>query len=190
MSNNSQLPDWQKMIWLFLRGDLPTAEFEAWVYAQDDLKSWLDSEFYLRILDLDYGDPRQVEELRHQLQIYIEEHFTYGCKCHTWKDVQIIPISYGTRPDIFMAQFETIKRHTPWLKLVSCKSCGQAWYLAADTENDDYHLHRLSASSVEAIGQGNWPDDFKGNEIFWPSQEWLADNGFTSLMEWQKKNNI
>lgn len=188
MNSFSKIPEWQHTLLRFLRDDIPLSDFEQWVYSTEDLKSLLNSDLYLHLLEANYQDKLQVYELRQRLSTWLHNKFPQTCDCLWWKDDQVIPLGFETRTDIFMEKFTRLKRQTPWIDLVRCKSCGQSWYLAIDTIDDDYHFQRLAADDVEKIEKGYWPTFFDNLDAVWPSQEWLEMNGFKSLSDWQTKN--
>jgi hypothetical protein len=57
--------------------------------------------------------------------------------------------------------YETLRERTPWLNLVRCTRCGQRWYVATDTVDDDVYMRRLtSAEAGEILENGVWPKHF------------------------------
>ena len=91
-----------------------------------------------------------------------------GCVCVTWMDHKVVPL--GSETATFLDdEFERILSRTPWLDLVRCRVCGQAWYAATDTVEDDYYFRRLTASEVTAItDRGEWPADYDAFPSVWP----------------------
>lgn len=186
---NPVVPEWAETMWRFLRRDMPTTEFEQWVHITSYLEPLMSPRLYWRILDTNYRDRMEVEALSKDLRAWLESEYPRSCSCLTWMDTQTFPMGGDTTIDHAIEQFEEIKARTPWIDLVRCKECGQAWYLAKDTREDDYHLRRLTESEVQAIGSGIWPTTFDHMEALWPSPEWLSQSGFTSLEEWQRMQN-
>ena len=130
-------------LWRFIRGDMATADFEQWVYETDDLKAWLGNDLYLWCLSVKYHDKWKVWEFRQELQIVLDDLVPRKCRCLTWTDNQKIPIGVANTWTDLTKRFTIIQRRTPWLSLLQCKACGANWYVAMDTDGDDYFLHRL-----------------------------------------------
>jgi hypothetical protein len=62
-----------------------------------------------------------------------------------------------------------LRERTPWIEAVRCRACGQAWYLAVDTCDDDYYLHRLNEDELAAaLQRDEWPPTFDGLKAVWP----------------------
>jgi hypothetical protein len=183
------IPEWQETLWRFVYDNIDTSKFESWAYQAENLETRLNSDLYLRLLETNYQDHLQVYELKKALQTWLESSYPLTCDCLAWKDYQVVPLGYETPIDVFMERFEVLKRRTPWIDVVRCKSCAQLWYLAVDTREDDYHLQRLTAEDLKRIETGSWPSTFDGMEAVWPSPEWLRLNGFQSLAEWQNKES-
>lgn len=156
-------------LWRFARGDAPTPEFERWVYATPDLESFLGAERYLVLISEDYRDALAVHDLRRALPDWLDVLAPRACDCPTWRDDERVPLGYETRPDVFLPLFEVLRERTPWLKAVRCRACGQAWYLAVDTCDDDYYLHRLGEPELSvALRRDEWPTMFDSLEAVWP----------------------
>jgi hypothetical protein len=178
-------------LWKFIRGDFETGEFEQWVYASDELKAWFGNDLYLWCLGVAYHDPHRVWEFRQQLQTVVDGMAPRGCRCITWRNNQKIQLGPGEEWLTIRDQFKTLRRRTPWLSLLQCPTCEEFWYTALDTDGDDYFLHRLDEAGMTAIlEEDRWPEDFDRLPIFWPSASWLQHNGFSSLAEWQAKQNL
>ena len=72
-------------------------------------------------------------------------------------------------PSDLLKRFETVCERTPWLLLGRCRTCGESWYIAVDTVDDDYYFHRLSAEATRRVEhEGTWPTDFDSMENCWP----------------------
>jgi len=173
MNPNSptSIPEWQAILWRFVYDNIAASNFEKWVYAAKELDALLDPDIYLHLLEANYQDRLQVHELKNALEAWLITFYPLACECLKWKDYQVIPLGFETRPDIFMEKFTLLKRQTPWIDLVSCKACAQIWYLATDTRDDNYHIQRLTADDVDKIEKGSWPAVFNNIEAVWPRQE-------------------
>ncbi|MCA9987978.1 MAG: hypothetical protein KDE59_26920 [Anaerolineales bacterium] len=189
-------PAWLVTFWRYLRGDMTPADFAAWVYVTADLERLLPPGLYLQLLETRYQEHLSRYELEKALLVWLEENHPTGCFCLQFRDLQKLPIGSATLfgrelntiPDAFLAGFVVLKRRTPWLELIRCRDCGQAWYLATDSVADDLHLQRLAADETGAIEQDDWPDTFAQLAAVWPDPTWLRYHGYPSLTAWQRQN--
>jgi hypothetical protein len=111
------------------------------------------------------------------------------CECSVWKDMQQVSIGFSTAPaEWFHVIFEVVRRRTPWIELVHCCNCGQAWHVAIDTSDEYYYFFRLDTEQSRQARDGNWPAVFDGWGRVFPDDEWLTRTGYNSLEDWQKKN--
>ena len=76
-----------------------------------------------------------------------------GCICAEWPDRRIIPLGSETA-DFLDDEFVRVRERNPWLHLVHCRSCGQPWYAAVDTVDDDLYFRRVSRPEATAICGG------------------------------------
>lgn len=160
----------QQQFWKFLRGDMPTAEFENWIYNTPELETVFDPDSYLSLISSDYRDAHVVRKVKSAFKSIIEVKFPRKCDCITWKNEQELPLVYATI-NLF-DNYEILLRRTPWLELIRCSSCSTCWYLAIDTVDDDYKFVRLSEVDVDNILKRNkWPSNFDNFENVWPSDE-------------------
>ena len=179
------------VIWRFIRGNLAVNEFEQWVYKTPEIEKLLGNSLYFDLLVCNYQEKGQIWEIKKKLQIAIDRIYLRKCKCITWKDDQKVPISADTGWESISEDFTVLVNRTPWLQLSRCKNCGQYWYVASDTFDDDYYLYRLGDEEAAEITQkGIWPAVFDLMKVAWPDQKWLKVNGYKSLGEWQMKNNV
>ena len=182
-------------LWRFARGDLEPGAFEVWFYPRSDddaLVDMLGRELVSAMLEADYGDPLAVLAIQEMLENQLDSAAPRKCRCLAWRDHQILPIGWdevtgqvGVLEDFF--DHSVVARRTPWLECVECRRCQQAWYLATDSVDDEYHLVRLDAAAVEGIRSGAWPSIFDHWEVVWPTEGWLTYSGFTSLDDWRMK---
>ena len=74
--------------------------------------------------------------------------------------------------------FTSLASRNEWLRLASCNGCGQPWYIAIDTVDDDYYFRRLTAVEVDSImNRSEYPIDFDNFVNVWPlngSQDYQA----------------
>jgi hypothetical protein len=182
-------------LWQFARGDLEPQAFEEWFLARSEdetVQAMLGRELVSALLEADYDDPIAHMEVCEKLENRLDVVAPRQCRCLTWRDHQILPLGWdevtgqaGVLEDFF--DYSLVTRRTPWLECVECRRCQQAWYLATDTADDDYHLVRLDAAAVEGIRRGVWPSIFDQWEVVWPTEDWLTYSGFTSLEDWRLK---
>jgi len=164
----------EETIWSFVRDDMSAEDFERWVYASAQLEEFLGAGTYLDLLSAGYRDKYDIHDLKQRLRKWLEENTRRTCDCITWKKDQIIPLGYETRPDIFLLNFVTLKERNPWLELVRCKECGQDWYIATDTIDDDYYLLRLTEERAnDIVLHDNWPTMFDTLKNVWPDPNYL-----------------
>jgi len=71
------------------------------------------------------------------------------CVCSLWADHQQIGLGSETA-DLLERNFAIEGQRNEWLELVRCIGCGQAWYVAIDTVDDDYYFLRLSTEQLSS----------------------------------------
>ena len=102
------------------------------------------------------------------------------CVCAVWSDRQTIPLGSETA-DLLETDFALERERNPWLRLMACKGCGQPWYVAVDTVDDDYYFLRLAPLAVEAIvDRDTWPVDYDDFVNVWPDR----GEGFRARVSW------
>ncbi len=80
-------------------------------------------------------------------------------------------LAYETA-DLLEKSFALECQRNEWLRLVRCLGCGQAWYVAVDTVDDDYYFLRLSAEQLLSIRERDvWPTDFDDFVNVWPTED-------------------
>jgi hypothetical protein len=181
-------------MWRFVRGNEPERDFESWLYANHEdaeLETLLGKDLVQAALATDYGDVRQIIALRQSL----ERALVGGpsCRCISWRDDQrsVLGLDEMQRPESlgdFLSAFLVLKRRTPWLYAVQCRRCDRLWYLGVDSIDDEYYLHLLNTAERSQILAGRWPDVFDRISALWPTKEWLALHGYSSLEGWQARN--
>ncbi len=157
----------EQTMWSFLSGDTSAESFEKFVYTNESIEGVVGKRKYLELLSAGYGDEKDIIELKQTLKIWLEANCVRTCDCITWSQKQTLPLGFDTVD--LMNDFEDLKKRNPWLELVRCRICGQAWYLATDTVDDDYHLLRLTDGQVnEIISLDKWPTLFDDFQNVWP----------------------
>jgi hypothetical protein len=156
-----------RALWSFVRGDTTARSFEEWVYAAPDLEENCGKDLHLDLLSCDYSDPIAVQALQRTLETRLE--LRSPCRCAKWRDHDRIPMNLDNLPDDVLAEFDVLKRRTPWLDLARCRTCGDHWYIAVDTVDDEFLVLRLSQEAVTAILEhDDWPDNYDGLDHVWP----------------------
>jgi hypothetical protein len=154
-------------LWRFVRGDLPVASFEAWLYAQKDLERDLGEELYMELLSFDYRDRRELVLLCEKLATFLRP--ALECECVTLPDMAMVPMGCEGVDERVFASVQRTANHGSekwWLSLNRCRVCGQDWMIAQEERiYDDYFLRRLTAHEARAItDDARWPDDFSTYE--------------------------
>jgi hypothetical protein len=104
-----------------------------------------------------------------------------GCQCSALGDRVRINLGAETT-DLLRASFDTLRDRNAWLHLARCQDCGQHWYAAVDTVDDDYYFRRLSAAEVTAVVERNeWPADYDGFVNVWPLD---GSQNFRARLRW------
>lgn len=160
----------QSVVLQFLRGDMPTLEFEQWVYSETQLEEVLDPEFYLYFISVNYRDPDAVLKLRGELNAWLLP--TQACKCLEWtnecldSDCRIVQKHVCFEHESLLRMSTIKERIGTNISLVGCDECGQRWLLASDEEHD-FYLHLLDKGVSEGIDRDIWPDVFDGYRSEW-----------------------
>ena len=153
-------------LWAFVLGRRKAPAFEAWCYATTDLEGLLGSDFYLDVVATPFGDPARVDALRRELYAWLERRGFLVCLCPTWGDFHKQAMVEGWTGQEVEARLELLRARTPWLSLCRCRRCGQAWYVACDTRDDDWYFKRLSEAEARSAADGAWPRDFDGHKQY------------------------
>ena len=107
------------------------------------------------------------------------------CQCSEWGDRVRINLGSETA-DLLRTSYESVRSRNPWLRLERCLSCGQLWYVAVDTVDDDIYFRRLSAAELAAIlERDQWPPDFDDFVNVWPMEK---DDGYRARLVWPWKD--
>lgn len=146
-------------IWRFIRGDLPAAEFERWLYAHEELESAVGAPGYLALISTDFRDPVAVRRARSQLAKYARSATVMACECVTLADTAVIDMANpGHALDHLR---EEAVRGDPywWLSLSRCTACGTSWLVAQEErQNDVFILRRITAAEAKAaVTERRWP---------------------------------
>ncbi|MFT3998286.1 MAG: hypothetical protein QM667_12845 [Asticcacaulis sp.] len=151
-------------LWRFVRGDTSVRDFENWVYAEEaTLTEQLGAEASFALLEMNYADRNQVEDMRAHLEMRLRPELT--CECLALSDTDAIDMG-GEGQDVrFFSTVDDVERHGDalwWLSLAHCRNCGQDWLIAQEERIYDVHLIRR-VSAVEAgrvTTERRWPEAF------------------------------
>jgi hypothetical protein len=158
----------EEMFWSYIRGDLDTAAFEAWVYASPDLEAALGSEDFFAIASCDFQDKSVYNQPKDKARDIITRHFPRRCECLSIPDA--VRYSQGSieMPEVD-EHVDVLAERTPWIRLARCRECGTHWLQGFDSD-DFIFLHRLSPAAVDDIlTRDRWPADFDDEPNLWPS---------------------
>jgi hypothetical protein len=154
-----------------VRGSLSAHEFEQWLYQTPELEFLLGIDLYLIAIGTDFRDTLAVQDLRSRLSDWLVTTHESKCLCLLWPDSHRCVLGSETHryiPD----QFGVVRERNPWVKLVRCRGCLQAWYAAIDTVYDELHFVRLSEElALGIIERGSWPPHFDRITNVWPSSQ-------------------
>ena len=107
-----------------------------------------------------------------------------SCECAVWADRVRINLGAETAT-LLERQFETLRERNPWLRAERCQVCGQLWYVAVDTVDDDLYFRRLStAEQAEVLDRAEWPTDYDRFVNVWPME---MGRNFEARLHWPWK---
>lgn len=154
-------------LWRFVRGDMPASEFEAWVYRDETIETFLGPEAYLDLISADFGSEKSTPEIRlHLKNLLLENIPDQACQCVRLADSAIVDM--GEHEEIFKTLTRTYERGEPywWLYTCQCSQCSTHWLVGSEErQNDVFCLRRLSAEESKNIsGRNLWPDYFDAYE--------------------------
>lgn len=155
----------QKIIWQFIRGDLPVKEFEMWAYASNDLENTATKDFYLEIISANFKVNPDVYVLKKKLEQFMRLNVPLNCECLALPNLAVTDMGSEQENRVW-GTLEEVKRYGElcwWLGLYQCKKCEQYWQVAQETRQNDIHcLKRLDKTGAEKIIQNNeWPKSFE-----------------------------
>jgi hypothetical protein len=128
-----------------------------------------------------WDDDPAVHALRRRIWAQLEPSETPHCLCSEWRDRVRVNLGSDT-VDLLSSDFEVVRPRNPWIDLVRCATCGQPWYAAVDTVDDDYYLRRLSDTEVSGIVERDeWPRDYDDFANVWPL---LPGQEFRGRLQW------
>jgi hypothetical protein len=158
--------DVRDVVWQFVRGALPVSDFETWCYQARDLEDCLGKDFYVEVVATPFDDPSRVAVLKKSLHGWLGEKGYPTCDCFLWGSLKKMGFGREWTENEIDARLELVRKRTPWLDLRKCCRCGQAWYVACDTVDDDWYFKRMSEEDVVRALEDVWPKDFDGESKY------------------------
>jgi hypothetical protein len=177
----------EKAFWLYIRGELSDADFEAWIYGAPELEQVLGETDWIALISLDFKDEsRQARHMRRSAaRRLVEAHFARACACQSapktfWRDIG----------DPLAMKGIVVARRTPWIELRRCEDCGAHWMIGTDTVEDDFGYVSVPPREASLIvSEDRWPADFDDRANLWPDNPWLKAFGYASLEGWRIAND-
>ena len=150
-------------IWEFIRGDLPTADFERLVYDDAILEEYLGKELYLEVVSNDFRSGDATHKIKEKLKLSLRDLSPRRCTCIELKNVAVVDMGEESE-----RVFHTLRRVAErgashwWLSLSRCEECGQCWLVAEESrQNDVFCMRRPEEVEVETfLADGVWPAHF------------------------------
>lgn len=153
----------QLIFWQFIRGDLPSKDFEQFVYDNPDLENIVGSDLYLELISTNFKATREVFDLKNKLERFMRENFPLSCECLAYPDEYVLAMG-SEEWEHTEESFQDIKKHEPsWRRLCLCSKCNQYWLMAYDEIAFDVdYLKRLNNFDAEnIIINDQWPKYFE-----------------------------
>jgi len=150
-------------IWEFIRGDLPTADFESLAYTDAMLEEHLGHELHLEVVSSDFRSGDATYVLKQKLAAFQRRRHPQRCLCVELRDLAVVDM--GEESDrVFCTLRQVAKRGEPhwWLYLSRCEECGQHWLVAEESrQNDVFCMLRLDeGAAARIVADVVWPADF------------------------------
>lgn len=159
----------QQILWEFIRDDLPSAEFEQWLYNNKNLENAVSNEFYLELISTDFNSRSELYLLKKKLEDLLRQKQALDCECIALADNTVIDEGSERWERAFVPLKEIKKYGEPrwWISLYQCSKCSQYWLVAQESSiNDIDLLKRIDTSIASNIIQKNeWPEYFKIEEL-------------------------
>ena len=160
----------ENILWKFIRGDMPLADFTQWLYTTKELEPFLGEDLHLDVILTNFENRNDVVNLQEILANYLIAKDPRACVCVRYADLSVIGMESDDPDDaMFLSVVKERKNFGDpywWLNLYSCNVCKQNWLLAQEERmNDIYILKRISAVDANLIYQENkWPASFRTYE--------------------------
>jgi hypothetical protein len=155
--------NYNNIFWEFVRGDLSTKDFEKYVYESQSLENDLKSEYYQFIIEANFKDLNEVEDLKNKIENYLLKTHPPKCKCICVKDLDRTGFGTQFSEGLFSSLNEVKPRGEDfwWESTYRCNVCHQNWLVAQDENYDDFYLMRIDEKIVQSIENKNeWPSVF------------------------------
>jgi hypothetical protein len=148
-------------IWRFLRGDLPVAEFEQWVYDEKTLEATLGPDLHLDLISASFRSKESIFQIKAMLREFAAKRDQSTCRCIRTGNSDVVDM--GEHEELFNSLEEIAVRGDPywWLSAYRCRHCATTWLVAQEErQNDIFCFHRLSPSEAAMLSKGSWPTYF------------------------------
>ena len=140
---------------------------EGWLMRHPEYRARLGEDLYEALVRFPRPNTQADFDLRDRLEAWSVSTMIAGCPCSTWADDQEVVMNLGTAT--LSDWFTSLRARTPWLELVTCKRCGQHWFMATDTVDDVYFFLKLDPKQVDDIlNHDSWPSRFDAVRNVWP----------------------
>lgn len=142
----------QLIFWQFIRGDLPSKDFEQFVYNNPDLENIVGSDLYLELISTNFIVTREVFDLKDKLKRFMRKNLPLSCECIACPDEYVLAMGSEEWEHIEQS-FQEVKKHAPSKRsLCQCSKCSQYWLMAYNTLALDVdYLKRLNNLDAENI---------------------------------------
>ena len=85
-------------VWGFVRGDIPEADFERWVYADADLERHLGPDLYLATISTNFRDRHATSAIRAALARHARARPMHRCVCIRLQDLAAVDMGSFDAP--------------------------------------------------------------------------------------------
>ncbi len=157
----------QKIMWQFIRGDLPVPEFEKWLYVNNDFESAAGKEFHLEVISTNFKVNPDVYALKEKLEKFMRQKMPLSCECAALPNLAVTDMGSEQENRIWET-LEEVKAYGEtrwWLALYQCKKCSQYWLVAQESHQYDIHcfkrLEKAEAEAEKIIQNNEWPKHFE-----------------------------
>lgn len=155
----------RKIIWQFIRGDLPVRAFEEWSYVNKYLEDDIGQQLYIEVISTNFKELHDVCVLRKTLEEFMRQKLHLSCECVALSNLAVTEMGSEQEERIWETLEETkvYGESRWWLALYLCRNCAQFWLVAQESRQNDVHcLKRMDKVEAEEIIKNNeWPKYFE-----------------------------
>jgi hypothetical protein len=150
-------------IWRFVRGDMPTSDFEQWIYSDPAAETVLGKDLYFEVVSTDFSSKDAVFCIKRTLKRFAIATSSSSCMCIQLSDIAVVDMGDESK-EVFLTLKEIKRRGNPywWLSVYKCRACQQSWLVAQEERyNDVFCLYRLDTVTMEdVLNKNRWPTVF------------------------------